>query len=47
MNSISLPHLIVDEREKIARIPDAFKHSQVMNRPTVVVFTEPVLRGEA
>lgn len=47
MNSISLPHLIVDEREKIARIPDAFKHSQVMNRPTVVAFTEPVLRGEA
>ncbi len=47
MNSISLPHLIVDEREKIARIPEAFKHSQVMNRPTVVAFTEPVLRGEA
>lgn len=47
MNAISLPYLIVDEREKIARIPEASKHSQVMNRPTVVAFTEPVLRGEA
>lgn len=47
MDSISLPNLVVDERSQIARIPDAFKHSRVMNRPTVVAFTEPVLRGEA
>jgi len=47
MNAMSLPYLIVDDKQKIARIPDAFKHSQVMNRPTVVAFTEPVLRGEA
>ena len=47
MDSISLPYLVVDERSRIARIPDAFKHSRVMNRPTVVAFSEPVLRGEA
>ncbi|MBI4523386.1 MAG: hypothetical protein HY695_06185 [Deltaproteobacteria bacterium] len=47
MDAISLPYMIVDESRKILRIPDAFKHSQVMNRPTVVAFTEPVLRGEA
>jgi sulfopyruvate decarboxylase subunit alpha len=47
MNSISLPYMVVDENSKISRIPDAFKHSQVMNRPTVIAFTEPVLRGEA
>lgn len=47
MDSISLTYLVVDERSRIARIPDAFKHSRVMNRPTVVAFTEPVLRGEA
>ncbi len=46
MQSISLPYLIVDERDKIFRIPDAFRHSRVMNRPTVVAFTEPVLRGQ-
>ncbi len=47
MSAISLPYLIIDERKKIARIPDAFKHAQAMNRPTVVAFTEPVLRGKA
>ncbi len=47
MNAISLPYLVVDESKKIARIPEAFKHTQVMNRPAVVAFTEPVLRGEA
>ncbi len=45
MDAISLPYMIVDAREKIARIPEAFEHSQVMNRPTVVAFTEPLLRG--
>jgi len=47
MDSISLPYLLVEEKKTIARIPDAFKHSQVMNRPVVVAFTEAVLRGEA
>jgi len=47
MDSISLPYLLVEERKTIARIADAFKHSQVMNRPVVVAFTEAVLRGEA
>jgi len=47
MDSISLPYMIVEEQKTIQRIPDAFKHSQVMNRPVVVAFTEAVLRGEA
>src|SRR4029077_4775552 len=47
MDTISLPYLIVEEQKTIQRIPDAFKHSQVMNRPVVVAFTEAVLRGEA
>ncbi len=47
MDSISLPYLLVEERKSIARISDAFKHSQVMNRPVVVAFTEAVLRGDA
>jgi sulfopyruvate decarboxylase TPP-binding subunit len=46
MDAISLPYLVVDRREEIAHIPDAFRHSRVMNHPTVVGFTEPVLRGE-
>jgi hypothetical protein len=47
MDSISLPYLLVEEKKTIARIPEAFKHSQVMNRPVVVAFTEAVLRGES
>ncbi len=47
MQAISMPYLIVDSRELIARIPEAYRHSRVMNHPTVVAFTEPVLRGEA
>lgn len=47
LESISLPYLVVDQRDKICRISDAFRHCQVMNRPTVVAFTEPVLRGQA
>ncbi len=47
MDSISLPHMVIDRRELIARIPEAFEHSRAMNRPTVVAFTRPVLRGEA
>ena len=46
MNTINLPYLIVDEKKKIARISEAFEHCQAMNRPTVVAFTKPVLRGE-
>ena len=47
MDSISLPYLLVEEKKTIARIPEAFKHCQVMNRPVVVAFTESVLRGES
>ena len=47
MDSISLPYLLVEEKKTIARIPEAFKHCQVMNRPVVVAFTEAVLRGES
>jgi sulfopyruvate decarboxylase subunit alpha len=47
MQAISMPYLIVDSQELITRIPEAYRHSRVMNHPTVVAFTEPVLRGEA
>jgi sulfopyruvate decarboxylase TPP-binding subunit len=47
MQAISMPYLIIDKSELLERIPEAFQHSRVMNHPTVVAFTEPVLRGEA
>jgi hypothetical protein len=47
MQAISMPYLIIDKSELFERIPEAFHHSRVMNHPTVVAFTEPVLRGEA
>lgn len=47
LDSISLPFLLVEERNTIARIPAAFKHCQAMNRPEVLIFSEAVLLGEA
>jgi sulfopyruvate decarboxylase subunit alpha len=47
MQAISMPYLVIDSQTQIGRIPEAYRHSRVMNHPTVVAFTEPVLRGEA
>lgn len=45
MQTLNMFHLVIDRREDISRIPDAFNHSLVMNHPVVVAFTQDVLDG--
>lgn len=47
MQSIDLPHTIIDSREKIADIGVAYAHSRKINRPTVAVLTKKLLQGKA
>lgn len=47
MDSISLPYMIIDSRDKLADIQTAYLHSRTIGRPVVAVLTRSVLRGEA
>jgi sulfopyruvate decarboxylase TPP-binding subunit len=47
MDSISLPYMIIDARDKIGHIKRAWDHSRTISRPVVAVLTRDVLRGEA
>jgi len=47
MNSINLPYMMIDSREKIPQIKLAWDHSRTISRPTVAILTRDVLRGEA
>ena len=47
MDSINLPYMMIDSRDKIPHIKRAWDHSRTISRPTVAVLTRDVLRGEA
>jgi sulfopyruvate decarboxylase subunit alpha len=47
LQSIDLPLVIVDSRDKLPLISTAYKHTRVVNRPVVVALTGKVLDGEA
>lgn len=47
LESISLPYMIIDSRDKIPDISKAYHHSRTISRPTVAIMTRDVLRGEA
>ena len=47
MDSINLPYMIIDQRDKISHIKRAYDHSRTISRPVVAVLTRDVLRGEA
>jgi sulfopyruvate decarboxylase subunit alpha len=47
LDSINLPYEVVDSRDKLPVIREAYKHTRVINRPVVVALTRDVLRGEA
>jgi sulfopyruvate decarboxylase alpha subunit len=44
MDSISLPYTIVDKPDDIPLIGQAYRHSRVFSRPTVVALTHGLLR---
>ena len=47
MDSINLPYMMIDSRDKIPHIRRVWDHSRTISRPTVAVLTRDVLRGEA
>ena len=44
LDTLNMPYIIVDSREKISDIYSAFAHARVINRCVVVAFTRSVLR---
>jgi len=47
MNSIDLPHVTVDSRDKLSLIGEAYRHSRKISRPTVAVLSKKFLQGKA
>ena len=47
LDSIDLPYMLIESTEQIAQIPRAFRHARIYNRPSAVIFSRDVLRGEA
>jgi sulfopyruvate decarboxylase alpha subunit len=47
LKSINLPYEIIDSRDKLPVIRQAYRHTRVINRPVVVALTRDLLRGEA
>ncbi len=46
MSSISLPYKIINTRDEIPLIGDAYHHSKKISRPTVAVLPKSLLKGE-
>ena len=47
MDTLNMPLISIDSREKISQIPTAFEHSRVINRCVVVAFNRSVLRDQS
>lgn len=45
IDAIDLPMLTVERFDELGRVGEAYRHAQVLARPTVVGFTRDVLRG--
>lgn len=47
LQSIDLPLVIADSRDRLSLIGEAYRHTRVVNRPVVVAMTGRLLHGEA
>ena len=47
MDTLNMPVVTVDSREKISQIPNAIEHSRVINRCVVVAFNRSVLKNQS
>jgi sulfopyruvate decarboxylase TPP-binding subunit len=47
MDSIDLPHVTIDARDKLPLIGEAYRHSRKISRPTVAVLSKKLLQGRA
>ena len=46
INSIDMPHTIIERRDQLPRIAEAYHHSRKISRPTVVVLPKKLLLGK-
>lgn len=47
LDTIDLPYRVIESRDQLGEIPRVHRHSRVYNRPTAVILSREVLRGEA
>jgi hypothetical protein len=47
MDSIDLPHVTIDARDKLPLIGEAYRHARKISRPTVAVLSKKLLQGRA
>jgi len=47
MDSINLPHTVIDRRDRLPLIAEAYHHSRKISRPTVAVLPKKLLQGRA
>lgn len=46
MDSIDLPHTVIESRDKLPLIAEAYHHSRKISRPTVVALPKKLLQGK-
>lgn len=45
LDSIDLPHTVIEKREKLPMIGEAYQHSRKISRPTVAILPKKLLQG--
>jgi sulfopyruvate decarboxylase TPP-binding subunit len=46
MDSIDLPYAVIDSRDRLPMIAEAYHHSRKISRPTVVLLPKKLLQGK-
>jgi sulfopyruvate decarboxylase TPP-binding subunit len=46
MDSIDLPYTVIDSRDRLPMIAEAYHHSRKISRPTVVLLPKKLLQGK-
>jgi sulfopyruvate decarboxylase subunit alpha len=45
LDAINMPHAIIDKPDEIPQLSRFYRHTRIMSRPMVVLFTRDLLRG--
>lgn len=46
LDAIDLPHVVIENRDQLPKIGDAYRHSRKISRPTVVMLPKKLLQGK-
>ena len=46
MDAINIPHLVIESRDQLPKIGEAYHHSRKISRPTVAVLPKKLLQGK-